>query len=152
VSSLSKILFAILLPVLSLACKHQEKQPKGASGAVPAQQAPGVAADDGKAQGAAPAPKPTIYPRTEWLESCLRPCSERAKRQMGAKSQAWRDRYCNLNCECGLDLMTAPGPKPGEISTPSARWLAWSADQQHQAALDCDKRIRTQLDSAPPGP
>jgi hypothetical protein len=83
---------------------------------------------------------PRLFPRAEWLESCLRSCNRNAARRLPTATPAKRVRYCDVNCACGLEAMTEPAPQPGQVRAPSARWMAMTEQQQREAAAQCTKR------------
>jgi hypothetical protein len=82
----------------------------------------------------------TIYTVDAWLDSCLGGCRRTAARRLANLSAEKRERYCTVNCECGLEKMTEPGPAPGQVRAPSTHWRNLNEDQQAQAAADCQKR------------
>jgi hypothetical protein len=79
----------------------------------------------------------------EWLDSCLGACRRSAPRRLGHLSVEKRQRFCDVNCECGMEKMTQPGPKAGQLQSPSAAWMKMTEEQQMQAAEDCQKRSNT---------
>jgi hypothetical protein len=80
----------------------------------------------------------------EWLDSCLKPCRAMAPRQLSQLPPEKRDRYCTVNCECGLEKMTEPGSVARTVRSPSKYWLSLSEDEQVKVRTECQKRATTQ--------
>jgi hypothetical protein len=87
----------------------------------------------------------TIYQVDAWLDSCLTGCRRTASRRLGHLSPEKRERYCAVNCECGMEKMTEPGPSPRTVRAPSARWLALSEDDQAKAGTECQQRTKAEV-------
>ncbi|HXU83507.1 MAG TPA: hypothetical protein VN914_19075 [Polyangia bacterium] len=113
---LSVLLVAGLIVAGRLRARHAEK---------PAELAPGVA---------------TVYPVDAWLDSCLNGCRRTALRQLAQLSPERRERYCTVNCECGMEKMTEPGPGPRQVRAPSRSWMSLDENKQAEAAAECRKR------------
>jgi hypothetical protein len=89
---------------------------------------------------------------SEWLDSCLNSCRPNVRRRLSHLSPEKQRQFCDVNCECGLEKMTEPGPKPGQVQAPSVAWRRLSEDQQMQAAQDCQKRSSDSVGGVqPPG-
>jgi len=92
------------------------------------------------------------YSEDAWLDSCLGSCRAGATRRLAHLSPEKQRQYCDVNCRCGLEKMTEPGPKPGQVKAPSLAWLRLSDEQQMQAARDCQQRSNRAVGGAqPPG-
>jgi hypothetical protein len=115
-------------------------QIKGRSGAPEKTSAP--AADAGHA----------VFAADAWLDSCLGACRATSQRRLGHLSAEQRQQYCNINCACGMEKMTEPGPQPGQVKAPSAAWLRLTESQQKEAARECHQRSSGAADGPkPPG-
>ena len=107
-----------------------------------------------------PAPPPEPHPDgdaavksfgvNEWLDSCLGSCKQSGPRRLPHLTPEKRQQYCNINCECGMEKMTEPGAKPGQLKAPSAAWMKMTEEQQMQAAFDCQKRANAATSTAQP--
>ena len=94
----------------------------------------------------------TIYAVNAWLDSCLGGCRATAQRRLGHLPAEKRRQYCDVNCECGMEKMTEPGPQAGQVKAPSAAWLRLTEDQRMQAARDCQQRSNVSVGGPqPPG-
>jgi hypothetical protein len=82
----------------------------------------------------------TIFARDGWLDSCVGPCRRKVRMQLAHLSGDKQRQFCDVNCECGMEKMTEPGPKAGQVKAPSAAWMRLNDDQQMQAAQDCQTR------------
>jgi hypothetical protein len=86
-----------------------------------------------------------VYGVDEWLDSCLKGCRRTATRRLANMPPEKRERYCTVNCECGMEKMTEPGPTPRTVRAPSRSWLSLGEDDQLRAANDCQKRTTAQI-------
>jgi hypothetical protein len=86
-----------------------------------------------------------VFAVDEWLDSCLTGCRRTAPRRLPNLSAEKRERYCTVNCECGMEKMTEPGPGPRQVRAPSRYWLSLGEDDQLKAANDCQKRTTAQV-------
>jgi hypothetical protein len=85
-----------------------------------------------------------IFAVDEWLDSCLKSCRATAPRRLAHLTPEKRERYCTVNCECGMEKMTEPASAPRTVRAPSKYWLSLNEDEQFKAAGDCQKRATTQ--------
>jgi len=93
-----------------------------------------------------------VFGLSEWLDSCLNPCRSNVRRRLSHLSAEKQRQFCDVNCECGLEKMTEPGPKPGQVQAPSVAWRRLNEEQQMQAANECQKRSSDAVGGVqPPG-
>jgi hypothetical protein len=90
------------------------------------------------------------FGRDAWLDSCLGACRASGPRRLPHLSPEKRLQYCSINCECGLEKMTEPSSKPGEVRAPSAAWMKMTEQQQMDAAQECQKRSEAMTANHPP--
>jgi hypothetical protein len=86
-----------------------------------------------------------VYRVDEWLDSCLTGCRRSAPRRLSHLSPEKRERYCTVNCECGMEKMTEPGPASRTVVAPSKYWLSLGEEAQMKAANDCQQRTTAQV-------
>jgi hypothetical protein len=84
----------------------------------------------------------TVYAVDAWLDSCLGGCRRTAQRMLANVSPEKRERYCTVNCECGMEKMTEPGPQPRTVRAPSHHWKNLGEDKQYESAAECQKRSK----------
>jgi hypothetical protein len=81
-----------------------------------------------------------VFAVDEWLDSCLKGCRSAAPRKLPNLTPEKRERYCTINCECGMEKITEPASAPRTVRAPSKYWLSLSEDDQHKVAVECQKR------------
>jgi hypothetical protein len=85
-----------------------------------------------------------VYTVDAWLDSCLGGCRRSAPRRLSHLSAEKRERYCTVNCECGMEKMTEPAGTR-QVRAPSRHWLGLSEADQAKAANDCQKRTTAEV-------
>lgn len=94
----------------------------------------------------------TIFGVNQWLDSCLGGCRKNAQRRLAHLSTEKQRQFCDVNCECGMQKMTEPGPRSDQVKAPSAAWLRLTEAQQMEAAQECQKRSSDSVGGVqPPG-
>jgi hypothetical protein len=86
-----------------------------------------------------------VFAVDEWLDSCLKGCRRRAPGRLSQLPADKRERYCTVNCECGMEKMTEPAGAPRTVRAPSKSWLRLSEDDQFKAARDCQTRANGEI-------
>jgi hypothetical protein len=85
-----------------------------------------------------------VYTVDAWLDSCLGGCRRSAPRRLAHLSAEKRERYCTVNCECGMEKMTEPAGTR-QVRAPSRHWLGLSEADQAKAANECQKRTTAEV-------
>jgi hypothetical protein len=90
-------------------------------------------------------PNAHTFEKAQWLESCMKSCRRSAPSRLPSLSPPDREQHCTISCGCGLAHMTDPGPGPGQVHAPSARWQS-ETEEQHQAGVrECLDRAAAEV-------